>query len=257
VRGRQFLQGIPTSGSIADKNTVSFAAATRLTVILADPDAHARGAVKELLRADGRFVVIAEAVDGVEAAELAVHYRPDLLLVELSLPRLDTPEVAQRVRARSPATRVVVLTAIEDDEAALSVLRAGASSILARGQGGDALGGALINVHHGEAMVPPRVMTRLVQSLRSTGEQGRGVRPVRSSLSSREWEVLDLLIAGASTTDIAATLVLTEDTVYSHVKSILRKLGVRSRVDAIAAARRLLRVTGPDDGEPGAAAGPA
>jgi len=118
-------------------------------------------------------------------------------------------------------------------------LRAGASGFLAKSVGVDALPRALRGAKAGEAVVSRRMAMRVIEGLRKVREDGSGMRPVRSRLTSREWEVLDLLCDGRSTEDVADTLVLSAETVRSHVKNVLRKLGVSSRREAVEAARRM------------------
>jgi DNA-binding NarL/FixJ family response regulator len=108
----------------------------------------------------------------------------------------------------------------------------------------ESVGRALRSVASGEAAVSRSLTSYLIEQLRYTTENGRGMRPVKSPLTTREWEVLDLICAGDSTREISAKLFLSEDTVYSHTKSILRKLGVHSRAEAVEAAARL-RQPGP------------
>jgi DNA-binding NarL/FixJ family response regulator len=217
----------------------------RLRVILADPDPLARRAIRAALLRQPEFVVVAEAKDGIEAVELALHYRPELVLMEVGLPVLDGIEACAQIASRGAgAVRVVMFSVPHTRETELRALRAGASGFLSKSASMDSVGRALRSVAGGEAAVSRSLTSYLVQQLRFTAENGRGMRPVRSTLTTREWEVLDLICAGESTREISSRLFLSEDTVYSHTKSILRKLGVHSRAEAVAAAGRL-RQAGP------------
>jgi DNA-binding NarL/FixJ family response regulator len=211
----------------------------RLRVIIADPDPLARRAIHDSLARDAGFVVSAEAKDGVEAVELAVHYRPELVLMEVGLPGLDGISACRQIVTRAPSVRVVMFSVPQDREVELRALRAGASGFLSKSMAIDSVGRALRSVAGGEAAVSRSLTGHLLELLRATTEDGRGMRPVKSPLTTREWEVLDLICAGDSTRDIAGKLFLSEDTVYSHTKSILRKLDVHSRAEAIEAAARL------------------
>jgi DNA-binding NarL/FixJ family response regulator len=214
----------------------------QIRVILADPDPLARRVIRDELQRHAEFTVIAEASDGVEALELARHYRPDVLLCESVLPRVDGIDVTRMLQESTPEVRVVIFAVVSDPELEIRTLRAGATGYLLKDQGVAAIPASLRGVARGEAAVSRQMTMRLIERLRQVPEAGSGMRPVKSNMTSREWEVLDQLIIGASTQDIAGRLVLTDDTVYSHVKSIMRKLNVRSRQDAIEAAQGLVGV---------------
>jgi DNA-binding NarL/FixJ family response regulator len=213
-------------------------AATPLRVIVADDDPLARRVVRDALEAGG-IVVIAEAANGREAVELSLYYKPDVVLMDLVMPDVDGIQATRRILAREPDVDIVILTSSDDDEVGLVGLRAGASGFLNKRAGVEALPRALRGAAAGEAVVSRRLTMRLVDSMRRTRADGAGIRPVRSQLTPREWEVLDLLCAGQSTDEIADTLVLSSETVRSHIKNLLRKLGVSSRREAIEEARRL------------------
>ena len=213
----------------------------RLRLIIADPDPLARRAIRDSLRAEDGFVVSAEAKDGLEAVELAVHYRPDLVLMEVALPAGDGISACREITSRAPEVRVVMFSVPQDDDVQIRALRAGASGFLSKNASIESIARALRSVAGGETAVTRALTSHLVELLRATTENGIGMRPVKSPLTTREWEVLDLICAGDSTREISAKLFLSEDTVYSHTKSILRKLGVHSRSDAVAMAAQLRR----------------
>lgn len=135
--------------------------------------------------------------------------------------------------------RIVILTASDDDELGVVTLRAGASGFLRKTIAMDALARALRRVGEGEAVITRRLTMRLIEELRLPRQDGAGLRPIRSPLTSREWEVLDLLCKELSTDEIADTLVVSVETVRTHVKNLLRKMGVQTRREAVEAARRL------------------
>lgn len=202
-------------------------------IIIGDGDSLARGAVRAAFDRAAGFVVIAEARDGVEAAELAGHYHPELVLLEASLPRLDGLSTLERILANAPRTQVVMLSAAEGGELGLAALRAGASGFLSKDIGADAVVDAVRSVLAGEIVTSLEMNRRLVEHLRWMPEFGVGMRPTRSTLTSREWEVLDLLTVGRSTAEMAGALYLTSDTVQSHVKNLMRKLDVHTRAEAV------------------------
>jgi NarL family two-component system response regulator LiaR len=215
-------------------------ATTKIRVILADGDRLTRLAIKETLRRDGRFVITAEAADGDDAIRLARHYRPDLLVTEAVLQRVNGLDVVEDVSRHAPEVRCVLLTRDEDEGLGLAALRRGASGVVCKADPPQRIVEELVAVHAGGAAIPPRLTTVVLGELRRLPEPGSGLRPVRSVLTDREWEVLDLLLAGETTSEIAERLVLTRDTVSSHVKNIMRKLGVRSRSALLDAGRQLL-----------------
>jgi NarL family two-component system response regulator LiaR len=225
----------------------------RLRVIICDDDPLVRRLVRDALQQAG-IVVIAEASNGREALELTRFYRPEVVLMDVVMPGMDGIEATRRITADVPATRVVMLTGSEDDELALMGLRAGAVGYLTKDISVPAIPRALRGANSGEAAISRHLALTLIERLRLVPETGVGTRPVRSVLTPREWEVLDLLCGAQSTEAIAESLVLSAETVRSHVKNLLRKLGVRSREEAVALAGNLRAPSAPLDG--GAAATP-
>jgi DNA-binding NarL/FixJ family response regulator len=219
--------------------TPSVATGDRIRMILIDPDAISRHAVSDALRRDGRFIVMAQAEGSVEGVELALHYRPALVVIATAVPGMDAVTATQRITSAAPEVRVVLLSAARELELETSAVRAGASGFLDKGAGIASIANSLRLVAAGESVISREMTGHLVDRLRRTPEDGYGIRPVKSPLTDREWEILDLICSGASTRSIADDLFLSTETVNSHVKRILRKLGVHSRGDAIAAAGRL------------------
>jgi DNA-binding NarL/FixJ family response regulator len=224
----------------------------RLRAIIVDDDPLARRVVRDALQfAD--IVVIAEASNGREAIELTRFYKPEVVLMDVVMPGIDGIEATRRISKEVPSARVVILTRSDEDDLALLGLRAGAVGYLTKDVSVEAIPRALRGAHAGEAAISRNLSMRLVERLRLVPEGGVGVRPVKSPLTPREWEVLDLLCADQSTDDIADTLVLSVETVRSHIKNLLRKLGVRSREEAVALAVNL-RSPSPPAGSDDAAA---
>lgn len=205
-----------------------------LRVIVVDDDALARRAVRDRLQEDG-IVVVAEAVGGREGVELTLHYRPDVVVMDLVMPEVDGLAATQQIADKAPEVKVVMLSSSQSDHLGLMALRVGASGYVCKSVGLDGLPDALRCAQNGEAVVTPGLAMRLIEGMRCVREDGVGIRPVRSTLTSREWEILDLLCQDRTTDDIAYELVLSVETVRSHVKSVLRKLGVRSQREAISA----------------------
>ena len=207
-------------------------------VVVADDDPFARKMIKEALRRAG-IVVIAEAQNGRQAVELTRHYHPDVVLMDIVMPELDGIAATRRIVQENPGQIVVILTTADDDEIGLLGLRAGARGFLAKDVDVDVLPQALHGALNGEAAISRRLSMRLVEHVRRAPNGPGGMRPVKSPLTSREWEVLDLLAQSKTTDEIAEQLVLASETVRSHIKNILRKLDVRSRGQAVAVAERM------------------
>jgi DNA-binding NarL/FixJ family response regulator len=234
------------SGSEAGNSEIA------LRAIVADDDPFARRVIKDSLQNAG-IVVVAEARNGRQAVELVLYYRPDVVVMDVVMPELDGIVATRRIVKELPDQIVVILTgADDDDEIGLQALRAGATGYLSKDLDIDALPRALEGARTGEAVISRRMTKKLIEQVRRAPDGVAGMRPVRSPLTAREWEVIDMLRDGRSTEAIADDLVLSIETVRSHVKNILRKLDVRSREDAIAVAERMRMA--PPEGGPDAAA---
>jgi NarL family two-component system response regulator LiaR len=214
-------------------------ATERIRILVADPDPLARRALTDALRTDPRFFVIAQASTGVEALELTRHYTPAIVLVASHLPGVDAVAVCERVARAGLPTQVVVLATAPDLELEMRAVRAGASGFLVKSDDIESISRSLAIVSAGHAIISPELTAVLVDRLRRTPEGGSGTRPVKSSLTDREWEVLDLICDGSTTREIAESLFLSPETVNSHAKSVLKKLGVHSRAAAVEAASML------------------
>ena len=216
-----------------------------LRAVIADDDPFARRVIKDVLQKAG-VIVIAEARNGRQAVELTLYYRPDVVVMDVVMPELDGIIATRQIRKEIPDQLVIVLTGAgeEDQELGLQALRSGASGYLSKDLEIDALPRALEGVRAGEAAISRKMTRTLIDRLRDTPSGSSGMRPVKSPLTAREWEVIDLLKAARSTDQIADELVLSTETVRSHVKNILRKLDVRSREDAVIAADRMRSAPG-------------
>jgi NarL family two-component system response regulator LiaR len=209
-----------------------------LRTIVADDDPLVRRLIRDTLQRDN-VTVVAEACNGREAVELALFYRPDVVVMDYMMPGMDGLEATRRIYEQDPSIRVVILTGGGDDSLGLRGLRAGAAGFLSKDMELESLPRALRGALDGEAAISRRLAMHLVQHYRSAPTGGMGLRPVRSPLTDREWEVLDLVSGGASTEDIARVLVLSTETVRSHLKNLYRKLEVRTREEAVDAAARM------------------
>lgn len=212
----------------------------RIRLITAHPDRDARRAVRDALAGQRDLVVAADARNHVEVLELSGFYKPELVLIDEALPPRGGLAAAVQIAASGRSSTILLSEDPDDPVSGAAALRAGVRGIVAVDSPPAQLVDALRAVAAGEVAITRRLTLHVVELLREDVAT-RGLRPVRSVLTNREWEVLDLLCAGASTREIAATLKLTDHTVYGHIKRLLRKLGVRSRAEAISAAGSLRR----------------
>jgi DNA-binding NarL/FixJ family response regulator len=202
-------------------------------ILVVDDHPLTRDALTSLL-AQGGFDVVGEAGDGAEALELVQSLQPDLVLLDLSMPGMDGLTVLPRLRSAAPRCEVVVLTASGTEENLLAAIRGGAAGYLLKSEPPERIIEFLRGVAKGEAALSGAVARRLLDQVRVGGRNGSGVPDsIAQVLSAREVEVLLLLDDHLSTDEIARRLYISEHTVRSHVKSLLRKLGVSSRREAL------------------------
>jgi len=206
--------------------------------MIADSDGLARSMMQTALRGADGPAVIGSSGSAQEVLELVRYYRPVVLIVDTALIRGRGVRFVSSVRAVSAVTRVLTIS-VDDDETALAALRAGAVGHLSKDIDPAKLPELVARAAAGEAIVPRRLVMPLLERVPELPDGGW--RPLHSRLTTREWEIIALLDEGASTREIAERLVVSMTTVYSHVKSVLRKLGVHSRRDAVLAADRLRR----------------
>jgi two-component system response regulator DevR len=178
------------------------------------------------------IVVLAIAQTSEDGLAAAVRHQPDVAVVDYQLPDGDGVALATRIRAVSPLTQIVILTAIADDRVALAAIEAGCSGFLTKDKAIDELVLAVRTVHTGEAYVPQSTLTELLPRLRTS------FRPVGSDLTKREREVLQLLADGKSNEAVARELVVSKHTVRNHVQNVLGKLDAHSKLEAVAIAVR-------------------
>ncbi len=206
----------------------------KISVVLVEDEDLVRASVRKILGRSG-FSVRAEAATAQEGVEAALRERPDICLVDVGLPGGDGIEVARELTRSAPATAVVMLSASEGHDDLIDAIRAGAAGYLLKGMDPERLAHALRGVVEGEAAIPRPLMAHLVKELQTQGRRRTVIgKRGRVDLTSREWEVLDMLCEGLSTAEIAARLSLSPVTVRRHVSETMRKLGARDRAEAVA-----------------------
>ena len=203
-------------------------------VLIVDDHPLTREALAGLLSANG-FDVVGQASGGAEAIELAAGLHPGLVILDLTMPEMDGLEALPKLREAAPDAAIVVLTASEDDTNLLSAIRGGAAGYLLKSEPPERIVSFLRGVSHGDVALSGPVARRLLERVREGGGQGGGTVPesIAEALSARELEVLLLLDQHLGTDEIAHRLIISEHTVRSHVKSLLGKLGVSSRREAL------------------------
>ncbi len=204
-----------------------------ISVLLADDQVLVRGGFRMILDSEADIEVVGEASDGGEAERLVRSLQPDVVLMDIRMPDVDGLEATRRIVASGSAARVVVLTTYDVDDYVYSALRAGASGFLLKDVRPAELIEAVRIVARGDALLAPTVTRRLLDRLAETFPDTATPPIDLGELTERELEVFRLVALGLSNAEIAARLVVTEATVKTHVSSVLRKLRLRDRVQAV------------------------
>ncbi|HLP01304.1 MAG TPA: response regulator transcription factor [Opitutaceae bacterium] len=213
----------------------------RIRVLLVDDQALFREGLATLLGLNPALEIVGEVEDGEAAVAACARLRPDVVLMDLRMPRVGGVEATRRVLAAQPATRVLVLTTFEEDEEVFAAIRAGASGYLLKAAPSEKLVEAIRAVAAGESVLQPSVTAKLLTEFNRLAMRGerRAVQPLPEPLSARELGVLQCLCDGLSNKEIASRLGIAEGTVKNHMTNVLGKLGALDRTQAALRAREL------------------
>jgi len=222
-------------------------------VLLADDQRVVREGLATLLGLLDGIEVAGTASDGNEAVDLAARLRPDVVLMDLRMPRCDGVEATRQLRALDPNIKVLVLTTYADDRSVIDALRAGARGYLTKDAGAEEIRRAVEQVVRGQAVIDPAVQHHLIDAITATPERRETAREPQlpDGLTARENEVLALIAEGLSNREIADRLGVSETTIKSHINHLFAKTGVRDRAQAVTYAFRHQLTRPPDHPAPG------
>jgi DNA-binding NarL/FixJ family response regulator len=204
----------------------------KIRVLIADDHAVVREGTRRMLEQEGDMEVVGEAVDGEEAVRLADETKPDVAIVDISMPKLDGIEATRQIKSRCPSVTILILSAYDDDQFVFSLLEAGAAGYLLKSVRSRELVDAVRAVYGGESVLHPSVAKKVLNRFVAGGEKATAARTL-DVLSDREKEILRMATQGLSNADIAKELCLSIRTVQGHLGHIFNKLQVGSRTEAV------------------------
>jgi DNA-binding NarL/FixJ family response regulator len=228
-------------------------AADKIRILVVDDHALFRGGITQVLSRERDFDIVGEAADGRAAIEMAGAVSPSIVLMDLSLPAPGGLETTQRIRREFPATAVIVMAADEDEESLFASIKAGAAAFVIKDISPEDLVHVIRRVSQGEFLIndkvfsKPAVASRVLKEFRELAVYGQEAQPIFAPLSPREVEILDNIAQGMTNKQVAYALSISEQTVKNHMSSILRKLAVNDRTQAVVYAMRQGWIKMPED----------
>src|SRR5579859_3854246 len=215
-----------------------------IRILIVDDHPVVREGISAMLAREPDLQVVGEARDGIDAIDKARQLHPDVVLMDLQMPRLDGAEAIRRIRSDDPSINFIVLTTFDSDEFIFKGIEAGARGYLLKDAPRDDLFRAVRAVYRGESLIQPAVATKLLNRFAELSRRG----PAEDTLSAREIEVLQLMSRRAPNKEIARRLFISESTVKTHVTNIFQKLGANDRTEAVTLAlqRGLIQLGKPE-----------
>ncbi len=203
-----------------------------MKVLVAEDHPITRQGICKLLEDEGNFTVIGEASDGEEAVQMVADLQPDVVIMDVAMPKLNGIEATRQIKLIRPSTAVLILSAYDDDEYVFGLLEAGAAGYLLKTASGDELTRAIRAVHKGEPVLDPMITRKVINRFRFPDKIRRAAKP-SEHLSDREIDIIKLAARGMTNKEIADKLHLSRRTVEGNLRSIFNKLGVGSRTEAV------------------------
>jgi len=203
-----------------------------INVLLAEDHVITRQGIRRLIEDEKGVKVIGEASDGEEAVQMVTDLKPDIVIMDIAMPKLNGIEATRQIKLLSPRTAVLILSAYDDDEYVFALLKVGAAGYLLKNVSGDELTRAIRAVYKGEPVLDPIVARKVMNYFKVPGKM-RGLEKPSDHLSNRETDILKLAAKGMTNKDIADKLHLSNRTVEGHLRTIFNKLGVGSRTEAV------------------------
>ena len=225
----------------------------KTTILLVDDHTLFRVGMRQILEREPGFEIVGEADDTRSAFDLAVQLSPDIILMDLSLPAPGGIETTQRIKRELPSAGIIVLAVNEDEDALFDAIKAGAAAFILKDVGPDDLVTIIRRVAIGEYLIndkvfaKPAVASRVLKEFRELAVYGQEAAPIFAPLSPREVEILDNIAQGMTNKQVAYALSISEQTVKNHMSSILRKLSVNDRTQAVVYAMRQGWIRMPED----------
>ena len=202
-----------------------------ITVMIADDHVLMREGLKQLLELGNNIEVIAQSGDGEETIKKAVECKPDVILLDINMPKLNGIEVLRRLKDMGQTSKIIMLTIHDAREYLFETMKIGANGYILKDSDSDSLVKAIKDVYAGKTYLQPSIASMLVDEINSKGEENKDLAKIKS-LTRREYEVLTLLAEGINNKEIADKLYISEKTVKNHVSNIFKKIKVNDRIQA-------------------------